>query len=130
MRDESSQGSLYKIGIDDPSPIPLLTGTGDVNDEIFNGAIYSPNGAEIAYIRWGGALINESQIWVMSEDGTNRRQLTSGQSDWYPAWSPSGSHIAFSRSEGSDGGIYVMRSDGSELTQITDDRGRYPIWIQ
>ncbi len=54
-----------------------------------------------------------------------------GDDHWPPTWSPDGTRIAFT-SEGAkdDAGIYVMNSDGSGLTQLTDNPAPdgFPAW--
>jgi TolB protein len=47
-----------------------------------------------------------------------------------PTWSPDGKQIAFSTSTGEEGDIYVMNSDGTELTRLTDLPGVEiePVW--
>jgi TolB protein len=41
--------------------------------------------------------------------------------DWAPAWSPDGRRLAFVSQRGGSHQIYVMRPDGSELRQYTDE---------
>jgi Tol biopolymer transport system component len=47
-----------------------------------------------------------------------------------PAWSPDGTHIAFSRMAGGHAHLFVMNADGSDATQITEgaDDDVYPSW--
>jgi Tol biopolymer transport system component len=56
-------------------------------------------------------------VYVMDADGSNLMQLTDfslGAQD--PAWSPDGKRIAFNSI--TDGGIYTMNADGTNLTRI------------
>jgi dipeptidyl aminopeptidase/acylaminoacyl peptidase len=46
----------------------------------------------------------------ISLDDGEVQELTDGEGDWAPAWSPDGEKIAFER----DGAIWVMNADGSE----------------
>ncbi len=57
----------------------------------------------------------------MSPDGKNKKQLTSGQTEyWMPAWSPDGKKIAFvSRLFPMGMNIYVMDADGTNPQQLT-----------
>ncbi len=89
------------------------------------------DGARVAYVD------TSYQLWVVNRDGTGRRQLTSGQFDMNPAWSPDGQRIAFRRSRISDGSsfsdIWIMNADGTGQAALTDARaalGYYdrPAW--
>ena len=84
---------------------------------------WSPDGSTIVYssIRredWG--------IFAMPASGGPERELVStGSSFGYvddPTWSPDGGRIAFV----ADSGIAVMRPDGSGITQLVVQQGRYP----
>ena len=74
---------------------------------------------------------------IVLVDGTGHRLATltkpagRGVSDWAPAWSPDGKWLAFARSTNGRRSfhVYVMRSDGSGVRQLT--RGRFdesPAW--
>ena len=69
------------------------------------------------------AYVCGTEICVGNVDGTNQRQLTTGQSfgNDHPAWSPDGTKIAFERREGSQccTDIYVMNANGNSLRQVT-----------
>ena len=63
----------------------------------------------------------------MNADGTGQRRLTGdlglGGYGGRPAWSPDGQRITFQadgKSEGNDGGIYVINADGSEQHRLTE----------
>lgn len=63
------------------------------------------------------------EIYVMNIDGTGLRRLTNHpDEDRYPAWSPDGKQIAFSRD-----GIYVMAPNGDTQTRLTEFGG-CPAW--
>ena len=89
---------------------------------------WSPDGARIAYGRQYVALRDDeehegvlvSHIWSVSPDGREARQLTDGDTvDLWPAWSPDGSRIAFSREVEGDRFIVVMDSDGTRQQPLT-----------
>ncbi len=64
----------------------------------------------------------ESDIYKMNLDGTSILRLTNLNYGFAPSYTPVGGKIIFSREDFSDNpnsGIYTMKTDGSELTQIT-----------
>ena len=97
--------------------------------------VWSPDGTRIAFSDVPEKHLTEAkeckicphrytEIYVMDADGGNVRQLTDipGGNSW-PAWSPDGTRIVFSRSH--DAGrpgesIYVMDADGGNVRQLAD----------
>lgn len=89
---------------------------------------YSPNGRLIVFA--GNRDPGETRgthIYVMKNDGTDVRQLTSGSSyDSNPSFSPDGKLVVFDRGGGSQGRvthIFSVSTDGSGLHQISDEAG-------
>jgi len=81
-------------------------------------------GEEAGKIAFVSNRDGNSEIYVMDADGNNQTRLTNNPAnDGSPAWSPDGSKIAFSRSQGSGPyfteEIWVMDSDGSNQVQLT-----------
>jgi Tol biopolymer transport system component len=67
-------------------------------------------------------LMTESQqIFSMNSDGKDIRQLTKEGSNGDPVWSPDGSQISFGSNREGNGklNIFVMKADGSHVTQLT-----------
>ncbi len=65
-------------------------------------------------------------IWIVYEDGTGEKQLTTGGLDSTPSSSPDGMQIVFRRN--SD--IWIMDRDGSNLRQVTTATGYInPTWF-
>lgn len=70
-------------------------------------------------------LIEESVIYIIDADGSDKRQITSLVSDNLGQdanWSPDGTLITYSRITGEDKpitNIFIMNEDGTELKQIT-----------
>ena len=76
--------------------------------------VWSPDGREIAYVvRVGRA---EQQISVVDVMTGAHRRLTTG---YAPHWSPDGRRIAFVVPRVGDSQIYVMNSNGTEVTRLT-----------
>jgi Tol biopolymer transport system component len=99
----------------------------------------SPNGGRIAF---ASDYTGQWHIYTSRYDGTGLKQITpavpDGTSDWAPEWSPSGNEIAFTRetpAPGTDAGVdedvWMVRTDGSQLRQLTSDPARadlFPNW--
>jgi len=84
----------------------------------------SPDGKWIVFtIRTWDAETNKAttNLWLMANDGSNLRQLTSGkaQSDMSPTWSPDSRTVAFVSSRGSSQQIWTIAIDGGEAVQLT-----------
>jgi hypothetical protein len=82
---------------------------------------WSPDGSTIAFWQWG--------IRVINTDGTGLNQLTEN-SDVEPAWSPDGTMIAFVSTRDGNQEIYVMKADGSQQTDISNNPADdyHPAW--
>lgn len=102
--------------VDKPYPEPGIASAPGANGLIaFNFATYSLN------------LDQPAAVWTVNEDGSMPQQLTSstvGLGDQYPAWSPGGTLIAFTRDTTTStlddaGDLWVMASDGGGSTRIT-----------
>ena len=75
----------------------------------FADAAFSPDGKTIAYTTF------EGDIWLIQSDGTGAHKLASlGGLAVYPAWSPDGRAIRFTRSNA----LWEISSNGSNLHQL------------
>lgn len=88
--------------------------------------VFSPNGAELAFIKDSPALatyrsdasslgLHNSAIFVVRSDGRGLLRLSRGNHyDQAPAWSPDGRWISFSRDES----LWVTPSNGGTATSV------------
>ena len=76
------------------------------------------DGSSVAYVE------ELTSVWLLNVVRGTRSKLTFEETDHYsPTWSPDSSQIAFtSRRDGVEE-IYVMNSDGSSQTRLTDGSG-------
>jgi TolB protein len=111
-----SGGDISTINADGTGQTKLTTSGGN------SAPSFSPDGRRIAFSH---RVHRHYEIVVMKADGTGKKALTSGASDFAPAYSPDGKRIAFSRSlqtrQYQYSSIFVMRSNGSHLTRVTQN---------
>ncbi len=85
---------------------------------------YGPGGREVAFwTTWR----ERAEIWAVSTVDGRLRPIAEGIE---PAWSPAGSWIAFVSPRAGNYYIWIVRPDGSGLTQLTTGRARddQPAW--
>ena len=67
-----------------------------------------------------GPDVTGSQIFTINADGSDRRQLTSSSNgNFFPAWSPNGTTLAFVSVRSGAPQIWTMAADGSTPAQLT-----------
>lgn len=89
---------------------------------------WSPAGTDVAFLRYSASTRETSDLFVVSADGSNLRQLTKGAAlEGAPAWAPDGSQLVFSRVEGrgraEHGSLFVVNADGSGMRRLTQPTG-------
>jgi Tol biopolymer transport system component len=105
----------------EPAPTPMPT--------ITLAPTPTPETEALCDIALAGKLAGRSsvqRIYCVAADGTDIRPLTSlpdtafntNALEVFPAWSPDGRQIAFSRT-GADGGVFIVEADGSNERRIT-----------
>jgi TolB protein len=116
---------LYLIDKDGSNPVRLTFTTPPAFNQM---ASWSPNGSQLAFL---STREGYPSIFVMDADGSNQINLTprpnsippaSPWSSRTPGWSRNGQFIYFTglRSEtGSNEQIFVMNTDGTDVTQLT-----------
>jgi Tol biopolymer transport system component len=73
-----------------------------------------------ARARATASTVWNGDIYVVNANGTDGRRLTRDPAEEFdPAWSPDGTKIAFSRSEGHRYQIWLMNPDGTDPVQLT-----------
>lgn len=125
---DGKTGGLFLFDVETGKSKELKTGTTTANFPA-----WSPTGDVIAFT---GYLDGDYEICTIRADGTGFKRLTeSPGNDAHCAWSPDGKWIAFTSARGGFkdeaalhphnaqpyGNIYVMRADGSDVRQLTDD---------
>jgi dipeptidyl aminopeptidase/acylaminoacyl peptidase len=69
---------------------------------------------------------NDSDVWMVSWDGSQDIQLTSTpESESHARWSPDNKYLAFisARQEAKGGQVWLMNRAGGEATKVTDVKG-------
>ena len=108
-----------------PEDLLRLTSVSDVQ--------ISPDGAIVAYVASRADLQDDatkSTIWLVSADGGEPRQFTTGERDSAPRWSPDGRTLAFLSDRAGKPQIFLLPAGGGEARKLTDlpDGAGVPVW--
>jgi len=120
------------VGVVDPAGRPARELARLPNRFTYDEIAWSPDGSQVA-LEVSDLATDPLGIFVARRDGSGLRRLTPrGLYGEDPAWSPDGDSIAFTawtRTRSYD--LYTIRTDGSELHQVTRTPGEEhsPDWI-
>ena len=119
MRLHAGNSDVYLMSADGSHPRNLTrSGSGDAFPR------WSPDGKRIAYTHVDASGVYD--IFVIDPASGKRRRLTLAAQAVGPVWSPDGDMIAFEKV----GEIWVMRSDGTHMRRLTNQRASdgNPAW--
>jgi Tol biopolymer transport system component len=113
---------VFAVAAAGAEPVELTGG----DDGIEYNPVLSPDGSTLAYAKAvttpdGPDPFRDAGLFVSDADGSNERQLTTtpaGAVDEWPDISPDGQWVAFNRAHAAEGGLYVIRLDGTGLRQV------------
>ena len=85
-------------------------------------ADWSPSGDRIVYKF-------QDQFWIADTSATDSVQITDNNvvNNRYPAWSPDGQWITWTKTTDDDQGVWIMRDDGTDKQKLAT-RAREPAW--
>jgi hypothetical protein len=103
-----AQSYIYVVKVDGTERMILFSAeAGSLNDPRC-----SPDGRKVLFSYWGGA------VWVVDADGSNPQYLADGRMG---EWSPDGKKIVFNSYGDLGYQVYIMDSDGANVTRVTSD---------
>ncbi len=135
----SPDGKRIAFGSDRDGGFDLFTMAADGSDQRPLTRLHQ-SGGRAGYARWspdGSRIVfnganprqdgrDNSIYWIPAQGGEPRRvtQEANGLRDVEPDWSPDGRWISFLRGLNDHWDLFVVRPDGSELMQLTNDGAR------
>lgn len=93
--------------------------------------LWSPSGAQIAYLSRTDSAQDQYDLYVMREDGSDQQLIARDVSDKGLGWSPDGAWIAFASASSAVPSLELVRADGSEMRSLpipSVQRAKSPAW--
>lgn len=120
---------VWVFSLDKESPVQLLSS----NSDYFSDLQWSPDGRRLLVVSGVPGAKPSSALKIVDVAGKVATDLfpQSGTAvNEHPSWSPDGQMIAFSSNQGGSRQIWVVRSDGTGLRQVTsgEEPKDYPVW--
>ena len=122
----TNEGQVCTVSADGGEPTVLVSAPGTIAAE----PVFSPDGTQMVY----RAIVNgQHDIWLLDVATGKQTNVTDDADlDIEPDWSPDGQWIAFGslRPGAPFFDLYVMRPDGSDVRQVTEDPAKEanPVW--
>jgi Tol biopolymer transport system component len=115
---------VYVIDADGGEPLQVTGG----DDGIESYGVMSRDGMTLVYGKAvptpdGPDPFRDAGLFVSDPDGSNERQLTTtteGGLDEWPDISPDGQRVAFTRAHDPEGGLYIIKLDGTDQQLLVD----------
>ena len=118
----SGKPDLWKVNADGSGAQLLTTDAGYNTFPAF-----STDGRFIAFISDRSASGGSIGIWRVDSNGNNSKQLTSGQLDLDPRFTPDGNAVVFSSIKSGKRTLWKVSAEGGEPSQILDVLSEYPV---
>jgi hypothetical protein len=114
---------IYTVSVSGASSVPIVTASASGFSNHM--PAWSPDGTEIATVRWPAGTSGPHDLWLMNADGTNGRVIVediNSQANISIDWSGDGQWLIFSR----DDQIWRASRDGSVAMPISEANGWEP----
>jgi TolB protein len=112
---------LYTVNPDGTEQQPFLAATSPSHHD----PVWSPDGTQLATLRYVVGSSGPHELWLMDADGTNGRLLVAPITSWMLnniAWSADSNWLVFAK----DGQIWRVRRDGEGLAMVEVGAGWEP----
>jgi Tol biopolymer transport system component len=116
IRDPVGIGGTYRFRAINPNTLSVRTLHTFTSPDDCAFSSINPQGDAILYgLKPSNGL---TQVWKVNLGTGQHVRLTDDSGD-YPAWSPDGRQIVYTRTQQGDGGLWIMNADGSGKRKLT-----------